>query len=67
MKKYRFFYHYRRSTGGMTLHYKGICYPCKNIICEAKTETKYNKSQPLLVIQGFTSGIEINNDLIKIK
>jgi len=67
MKKYRFFYHFRRSTLGMTVHYKGVCYPCKNVLCEAICETKWNKTQPLLILQGFSSGILVLNDTITIK
>lgn len=59
MKKYRFFYHYRKSTKEMTVHYKGVCYPCKNVVCEAKTETKWNKTQPQLVLQGFSTGLDL--------
>ncbi len=59
MKKHRFFYHFRKTTLGMSVHYKGTCYPCKNVICEAKTETKWNtKQQPMLVLQGFTTGLD---------
>ena len=61
-KSYRFFYHYRRSIKGMTVHYKGICYPCHNVICEAKTETKWNKTQPQLVLQGFSTGLDLQYD-----
>lgn len=43
MKQYRFFFHYRRSTGGMTVHFKNKCYACKNVICNVPCETKYNK------------------------
>lgn len=67
MKKYRFFYHYRKSAKGMSVHYRGVCYPCKNIICQTKTETKWNKIQPQLVIQGFSSGLDLLNDTIIIK
>lgn len=59
MKKYRFFYHYRKSEKAMTVHYKGVCYPCKNVICETKTETKWNKTQPQLVLQGYSTGIDL--------
>ena len=49
---YRFFFHYRRSTKGMTVHFKGQCIPCVDVVCKVPCETKRNKRQPLLVIQG---------------
>jgi hypothetical protein len=64
MKKYRFFYHYRHQTKGMTVHYKGQCIPCKNIICQAATETKWNSGQPTLVMRGFATGVKIDGDTV---
>lgn len=64
--KHRFFYHYRRSTKGMTVHYRGQCIPCKNVHCHVSTETKWNKQQPHLVIQGFASSVEISDDTVVI-
>ena len=64
MKKRRFFYHYRRSTGGMTVHYKGQCYPCKDVMCIVPTETYHRKDQPRLVIRGFCKAIRIEGDTI---
>ena len=63
-KKYRFFFHYRKSTKAMTVHFQNVCYPCQNVVCYAKTETKWNKRQPMLVMQGVTSGIDIQGDTI---
>jgi hypothetical protein len=31
---------------------------CQNVVCYADTNTKWNKSQPQLVIQGFASRVE---------
>ena len=39
VKKYRFFFHYRKSTGGMTVHFRNICYPCVNVVCNVPDET----------------------------
>ena len=66
MKKYRFFFHYRRSTGGMTIHFRGKCYSCKNLECTVPVETKYNKIQPRLVLQGYCTEIVIEYDKIVI-
>lgn len=61
-KKYRFFYHYRKQTKGMTVHFRGRCIPCKNVICDLPSETKWNKSQPQLVMQGFCHDVMLTTD-----
>ena len=66
MKKHRFFYHYRRTTGGMTVHYKGQCIPCMDVVCKAETETHRNKTQPRLVIRGYASAIVKHGDTVVI-
>lgn len=63
---HRFFYHYRRSTKGMTVHYRGQCIPCKDIVCNVPTETKWNRQQPMLVIQGFAKSVEVDGDVVTI-
>jgi hypothetical protein len=50
----------------MSVHYKKQCIQCQNIVCYADTETKWNKTQPQLTIQGFASRIEIKEDTIYI-
>jgi hypothetical protein len=65
--KYRFFYHFRRSTKGMTVHFRGQCIPCKNVKCLVPCETKWNKTQPALVMQGFCESVLINDDVALIK
>lgn len=65
MKKYRFFYHYYRQKKCMTVHFKKTCNPCADVICHVPTETKWNKKQPQLVIQGFCSKItNVNGKII---
>lgn len=61
MKKYRFFYHYRRLTDGMTVHFKNKCLPCEDVKCLVPTETKRNKKQPRLVVQGFCKEVIVKN------
>jgi hypothetical protein len=61
-KKYRFFFHYRKQTGGMTVHFKGQCIPAFDVECKVKCETKRNKTQPHLVIRGFCKNVEIVNN-----
>lgn len=33
-----------------------------NIVCEVPTETKWNKTQPKLVIRGFANEVVINKE-----
>lgn len=67
MTKYRFFYHYYRQYKCMSVHFKGVCYKTNNVICNVPTNTKWNKTQPQLVIQGFASELEIKDQMIIIK
>ena len=62
MKKYRFFYHYNKQAKKMSVHYKGVCHIVKDISCYAVANTKYNKRQPYLTMQGVSSGVFIAND-----
>lgn len=64
---YRFFYHYRRATGGMTVHFRGKCLPCQNVKCFVPNETKRNKIQPKLVVQGFCESVTIEDEVAVIK
>jgi hypothetical protein len=66
MRKYRFFYHYYKQYKIMSVHFKGKCYRTKNVICNVPTNTKWNKTQPNIVVQGFAENIQINNDNIVI-
>jgi len=63
-KQYRFFYHYNKFTGGMTVHFRGECNITENVECRVPCETKYNKSQPRLVMRGFAHSIDIQKDKI---
>lgn len=65
--KYRFFYHYRRSTGGMTIHFKNSCIPVKDVKCLVPCETKRNKIQSKLVLQGFCKEVTIIKNIGIIK
>lgn len=65
-KTYRFFYHYFKQNKCLSVHFKKQCIRCQDIVCMAETESKWNKTQPQLVIQGFASRIEIKEDTIYI-
>lgn len=59
MKLYRFFYHYNKHTGGMTVHFRGTCYPVKNVLCMVEAQSKWNAKQPRLVMQGWAKEVWI--------
>lgn len=59
MKRYRFFYHYRKQDGKMSVHFRGQCLPCQDVKCLVPCETKRNKRQPRLVLQGFASKVDL--------
>ena len=62
MKKYRFFYHFYKQKGKMSVHFKKSCTTVDNVECNVPCETKWNKGQPMLVMRGFAKHIEIKNN-----
>lgn len=62
MTKRRFFYHFNKHTGGMTVHFKGQCIPVNDVACEVPCETKWNKRQPRLVMQGHAANVHVLSD-----
>jgi hypothetical protein len=66
-KKYRFFYHYYKQYKKMNIHFKKSCIVVDDIICEVPCETKWKKSQPNLVMQGFCTEVNIINNKAYIK
>lgn len=66
-KQYRFFYHYYKQKKLMSVHFRGKCHVVKDIICERPCETKYNKRQPFLTMQGFANDVIIKNNQAIIK
>ncbi len=59
---YRFFYHYFKAKKAMTVHFRGKCYTVNNITCDVPCETKWNKRQPYLVMQGFAHTVTIKDN-----
>lgn len=59
MKQYRFFYHYNKQHQKMTIHFKKTCHIVDNVVCLVPCNTKWNKRQPKLVMQGFASNLEL--------
>lgn len=61
-KKYRFFYHWVRATDKWSVHFRNTCTHAAHIKCEVPAESKMNKRQPLRVMRGWASEINICED-----
>lgn len=61
MRKYRFFYHYFKAKKRMSVHWKGACSVVDDVQCDVPCETKWNKTQPMLVMRGFATDVTIRN------
>ena len=59
MKKYRFFYHFNKANKAMTVHFKKQCIVVKDVKCQVPCETKWNKTQPYLIMRGMATKVEI--------
>lgn len=66
-RKYRFFFHYYRRFNEMSIHYRGRCMRAKDIECSVPIETKWNKQQPRIVLQGWASDVTIKDNICYIK
>jgi hypothetical protein len=60
MKPTRFFYHYYKKYNCMSVHFKKQCIRVNDVRIEVPTETKWNKTQPNLVVRGFANEVEIS-------
>ena len=67
MKKYRFYFHYYKRYKCISIHFKNKCMRCKDVVCEVPLESKWNISQPNLILRGFCKEIYIENDICYIK
>lgn len=61
-REYRFFYHYYKQYKCLSVHFKGKCYKVNDVICNVSCESKWNKTQPNLVMQGFAKELKIENE-----
>tara|TARA_R110000751_G_scaffold75513_2_gene152112 strand:- start:310 stop:588 length:279 start_codon:yes stop_codon:yes gene_type:complete len=66
-KKYRFFFHYYKRFKCMSIHYKNQCLKADNVICSVPIETKWNKTQPNLIMRGFANSVKIENGVCYIE
>ena len=60
-KTYRYFYHYFKGKRDMSVHFKNKCSVVNDIVCKVPCETKWRKTQPQLVMQGFCKNVEIKD------
>lgn len=67
MKKYRFFLHYNKPASKSlkrpvwSVHFRNKCHIVDGINCSEKTESKINKRQPYVVMQGFAKDVKVEN------
>jgi len=66
-KSRRFFYHYYKQRNKMSVHFEGKCMLVDNVECHVFCESKWNKTQPYLVMRGFANKINIENNKAIIK
>ena len=57
MRQYRFFYHFYKKKGKMSVHFRNTCSVVDDIVCLVPCETKWNKTQPRFVMRGFAKEI----------
>ena len=57
--KRRFFFHFNKHTGKMTVHFKKACIAVDDVICTAPCESKWNDTQPRLVMRGWATKVEV--------
>jgi hypothetical protein len=62
-REYRFFYHFFKQKGKMSIHFRNSCTQVDDIKCDVPCETKWNKKQPYLVMQGFAQEVIIKNKI----
>ena len=60
--KYRFFYHYYKQYKKMSIHFKGKCSVVQDIECRVPAETKWQSTQPNLIMQGWCIDVLIEQD-----
>jgi len=46
----------------MTVHFRGQCIPITDVECKVRCETKRNKTQPYLVLQGYCSDVIVEGE-----
>lgn len=67
MKRYRFFYHYNKQHNKMSVHFRKQCLIVEDVVCNVPCESKWNKTQPNLVMRGYAADVVIENKRAYIK
>lgn len=62
MKQYRFFYHYYKQKGKMSVHFINTCHIVDDVACFVPAFSKWNKRQPRIVMQGWAGKVIITKD-----
>jgi hypothetical protein len=63
----RFYFHYNKLQSQkqnkpiMTLHHNNQCLFVEEITCSVPVQSKINKRQPRVVIQGFSNNVRVKN------
>jgi hypothetical protein len=63
MKIYRFFYHFYKQKGKMSIHFKNSCVVVDDVICNVPCETKWKLRQPRLVMQGYATNVRFEGNV----
>lgn len=58
-KEYRFSFHYHKQRDMMSVHFRKACFLVKDVQCLTSCVSKYNKTQPRLVMQGWAKEVII--------
>lgn len=72
IKKFRVFFHYNKPLSKKegkhfwSVHFKKTCYTTEHIDCRIETESKINKIQPHVVMQGWAQDIDVFGNKITI-
>lgn len=72
MRTYKFFYHFnkpltrQRGKPYMSVHFRGKCYFTPDLICRVPCQTKVNKRQPIMVMEGKCNELHITGSKIEI-
>lgn len=64
---YRFYYHYNKPAKKMSVHFRQVCYIVDDIICNVPCETKWNETQPYVVMRGHAEQVIIKKNTAYIK
>lgn len=59
VKRRRFFYHFNKHTGKLTIHWLGACWPVDNVNCVTGCKSKWNARQPRLVMTGWAHQVSM--------